>query len=246
MASVESVYFALKDLANKDQRGFVTPSTFNRFAQVAQLNIFNRLFVDARKDKVARLRNIEGARPLGSKKQIKEDLSFFSKEAVLSQSDGVFAKPDDLARIISLRTNGKFMFGQSNSTNIDIVYDEEKLYYILNSTLSVPTESRPIAVLGDDVEVFPTSIKKVKLRYYKYPEGKLATTGVRTAATPSFGYTISNGVESYSAANSVDFELPDHYESELIMEMSKLIGVNLKDTDVYNYAVSEQQRKITE
>ena len=137
MASVESVYFALKDLANKDQRGFITPTTFNRFAQVAQLNIFNRLFVDARKDKVARLRNIEGARPLGSKKQVKEDLSFFSKEQVLSQVNGVFAKPDDLARVISLRTNGKFMFGQSTSTNIDIVYDEEKLNYILNSSFGM-------------------------------------------------------------------------------------------------------------
>jgi hypothetical protein len=246
MASVESVYFALKDLANKDQRGFVTPTTFNRFAQVAQLNIFNRLFVDARKDKVARLRNIEGARPLGSKKQIKEDLSFFSKEQVLTQSDGVFAKPDDLARIISLRTNGKFMFGQSTSTNIDIIYDEEKLYYILNSTLSVPTDSRPIAMLGDDIEVFPTSIKKVKVRYYKYPEGKLATSGERTAATPKFGYTVVSGVESYSAANSVDFELPDHYEAELVVEMARLIGVNLKDAEVSNYAVSEQQRKMTE
>jgi len=246
MASVESIYFALKDLANKDQRGFITPSTFNRFAQVAQLNIFNSLFVDARKDKVARLRNIEGARSLGTKKQIKEDLSFFSKESVLSQVNGVFAKPDDLSRIISLRTNGKFMFGQSNSTNIDIVYDEEKLYYILNSTLSVPTESRPVAVLGDDVEVFPTSIKKVKLRYYKYPEGKLATTGVRTAFTPKFGYTVSNGVEQYSAATSVDFELPAHYEAQLINEMAKLIGVNLRDSDVYNYATTEQQRKITE
>jgi len=246
MASVESVYFALKDLANKDQRGFITPTTFNRFAQVAQLNIFNRLFVDARKDKVARLRNIEGARPLGSKKQVKEDLSFFSKEQVLSQANGVFAKPDDLARVISLRTNGKFMFGQSTSTNIDIVYDEEKLHYILNSSLSVPTDSRPIAVLGDDIEVFPTSIKKVKLRYYKYPEGKLATTGARTAATPKFGYNVSNGVEVYSAANSVDFELPDHYEAELVAEMAKLIGVNLRDADVFNYATSEQQRKMTE
>lgn len=246
MASVETVYFALKDLANKDQRGFVTPTTFNRFAQVAQLNIFNRLFVDARKDKVARLRNIEGARPLGSKKQVKEDLSYFSKESTLSQSNGVFSKPDDLARVLSLRTNGKFMFGQSNSTNIDIVYDEEKLYYILNSSLSVPTESRPIAVLGEDIEVFPTSIKKIKLRYYKYPEGINPSTGARTAATPKFGYTLSNGIESYSASNSVDFELPDHYEAELIVEIAKLIGVNLKDADVANYAISEQQRKMTE
>lgn len=246
MASVESVYFALKDLANKDQRGFITPTTFNRFAQVAQLNIFNSLFVDARKDKVARLRNIEGARPLGSKKQIKEDLSFFSKEAVLNQADGVFSKPDDLARIISLRTNGKFILGQSNSTNIDVVYDEEKLHYILNSSLSVPTESRPIAVLGEKVEVFPTSIKKIKLRYYKYPEGIVPSTGARTAATPKFGFTVSNGVESYSAALSVDFELPDHYEAQLIVEIAKLIGVNLKDADVFNYASTEQQRKMTE
>lgn len=246
MASVESVYFALKDLANKDQRGFITPTTFNRFAQVAQLNIFNRLFVDARKDKVARLRNIEGARPLGSKKQIKEDLSFFSKDQLISQSNGVFVKPDDLARIISMRTEGKFLYGNSTSKNIDVVYDEEKLHYILNSSLSVPTEHRPIAVLGNDIEVFPTSIKKIRVRYYKYPEGKLATNGTRTSATPRFGYTVSNGVEGYSASLSVDFELPDHYEAELIMEMAKLIGVNLRDADVYNYATSEQQRKMTE
>jgi len=246
MASVESVYFALKDLANKDQRGFITPTTFNRFAQVAQLNIFNRLFVDARKDKVARLRNIEGARPLGSKKQIKEDLSFFSKDQLISQSNGVFSKPDDLARIISMRTEGKFLYGNSTSKNIDIVYDEEKLHYILNSSLSVPTESRPIAVLGDDIEVFPTSIKKIRVRYYKYPEGKLATNGTRTSLTPRFGYTVDNGVEGYDASLSVDFELPDHYEAELIMEMAKLIGVNLRDADVFNYATSEQQRKMTE
>jgi|DEB0MinimDraft_6_1074348.scaffolds.fasta_scaffold02559_2 hypothetical protein len=258
MASVESVYFALKDLANKDQRGFITPTTFNRFAQVAQLNIFNRLFVDARKDKVARLRNIEGARPLGSKKQIKEDLSFFSKELIITQSNDVFSKPDDLARIISMRTEletdissfdklySNLVYGEVTSKNIDIVYDEEKLNYILKSSLSVPTESRPIAVLGDDIEVFPTSVKKIRVRYYKYPEGKLATNGTRTSLTPRFGYTVDNGVEGYSASLSIDFELPDHYEAELIMEMAKLIGVNLRDADVFNYATSEQQRKMTE
>lgn len=246
MASVESVYFALKDLANKDQRGFITPTTFNRFAQIAQLNVFNNLFVDSYKDKLARFRNMEGARHLASKKQIKEDLSYFSKEEVLSQSEGVFSKPEDLARIISLRTNGKFLLGQSNSTNIDIVYDEEKMYYILNSTLSVPTATRPVALLGEDIEVFPTTIKKVKLRYYKYPEGLSPLTGDRTPFTPRFGYTVSNGVEQYSPASSVDFELPSHYESELVMEMAKLIGVNLRDADVFNYAQTEQQRKAAE
>ena len=44
MASVQRVYNALKDLVNKDQRGFITPSIFNRFASVAQMNVFNGLF----------------------------------------------------------------------------------------------------------------------------------------------------------------------------------------------------------
>ena len=46
MASVERVYKAVKDIANKDQRGFITPSIFNQFAGVAQMNLFNRLFGD--------------------------------------------------------------------------------------------------------------------------------------------------------------------------------------------------------
>jgi hypothetical protein len=47
MASVNRVYSALKDLVNKDQRGFVTPAVFNNFAQVAQMNLFNKMFSDA-------------------------------------------------------------------------------------------------------------------------------------------------------------------------------------------------------
>jgi len=44
MASVNRVYTALKDLVNKDQKGFVSPAVFNSFAGLAQMNIFNRLF----------------------------------------------------------------------------------------------------------------------------------------------------------------------------------------------------------
>jgi hypothetical protein len=45
----------------------------------------------------------------------------------------------------------------------------------------------------------------------------------------------------YSAANSVDFEFPEHYFAELVVEIAKLIGVNLRDQDVYTYAKQEEQ-----
>jgi hypothetical protein len=58
---------------------------------------------------------------------------------------------------------------------------------------------------------------------------------------PKFGYTVVAGKEVYSAANSVDFELPEHYFAEIVVEIAKLIGVNLRDQDVYAYSVNEEK-----
>jgi hypothetical protein len=171
MASVNVVYNALKDLANKDERGFVTPAVFNSFAAVAQTNIFNSIFQELNVAKNMRVRGIDVQRHLSKLKQLEEDLSTFSKTETLSQVNGLFSKPADLSRVISLRTFGSFVFGQTTSVPVDIIYDEEKLEYVLQSELSVPTDSHPVAFLSDVIEVFPTSVKKLKLRYYKQPEG---------------------------------------------------------------------------
>ena len=94
MASVNRVYSALKDIANKDQRGFVSPAVFNSLAAVAQMNIYNRLFDEHAKVKRLRNAQLDGARDKSRFKQLNEDLAYFSKTATLSvNSDGVFVKP---------------------------------------------------------------------------------------------------------------------------------------------------------
>lgn len=243
MASVYTVYSTLKDLANKDERGFVTPSTFNAFAALAQQNVFNSLFSKNSLSATTKSRGIDGHRDLALSKQLREDLSVFSKEATISQVDGVFKKPVDLARIVSLKTFGTFIMGQTTSTPIDLIYDELKAEYILRSTLSRPTENAPIAVVSSDITVYPTSVKKVKLKYYKQPEGLSPITGARTALTPRFGFTVVDNKEVFNASTSVDFELPEHYTPQLIMELAKMIGINIKDTDMFTYATSEQSKQ---
>ena len=235
MASVNRVYSALKDLVNKDQRGFVTPAVFNSFASVAQMNIFNKLFDDAALNKRIRNAQSDAGRGKSRVKQANEDLSYFSKLSTISVTTGVGDKPSDLARVISIITT------DATAKNVEIVYDEEKIDYILRSTLSAPSTSFPVALVSSDVQVFPTSIASVKMRYYKQPEGLNVTTGARVAIQPKFGYTVVAGKEVYSAANSVDFELPEHYFAELVVEIAKLIGVNLRDQDVYAYSVNEEK-----
>lgn len=244
MASVNEVYSALKSLANKDERGFITPKVFNTFAAVAQNNIFNSLFADSVKGQTIRARNIDGAGHMSFNKRLSEDLAHFSKETTISQSSGVFEKPEDLARLISMKSHGAYVFGTSTSTPIDVIYDESKIEYILQSDLSAPSASHPVAIVSDDFEVFPTTIKKIKVRYYKVPEGIEPTTGNRTPLSPRYN-AISLGAsnEVFDPTTSVDFELPDHYVPQIIVEIGKMIGINLRDQDVFAYASGEEQKQ---
>jgi hypothetical protein len=83
------------------------------------------------------------------------------------------------------------------------------------------------------------------MRYYKTPEGVLAVDGTKSSQTPSFGYTVgANGQEVYDVNNTIDFELPNHYIPELVVEMAKLVGINMRQPDVYAYATNEQQKEI--
>lgn len=245
MASVNTVYTALKNLANKDQRGFITPAVFNSFAGVAQLNVYNSLFDKLALGNAARTRQLSGERETAPLKQIREDLARFNKEATISQTsstDQTFAKPADLGRIISAKTFGTFILGQTTSIPIDLIYDEAKIEYILRSTLSVPTETRPVGLVSHVLEVYPTSIKKIKLRYYKLPESVAAVSPQgRSTNPPTFGYITSTNVEIYNPATSFDFELPDQYVPELVIEIAKMVGVNLRDSEVYAYAAQGQQ-----
>lgn len=244
MASVNEVYSALKNLANKDERGFITPKVFNTFTSIAQNKIFNDLFNEMTKAKTLRLRNVDAKTHHSYTKRIEEDLSYFSKETMVTQSNGVFAKPEDLARIIAIRTNGSYVFGSSTSTPIDIVYDESKIEYILQSDLSAPSSSHPVAIVTENIEVFPTTISKIKVRYYKYPEGRSVSTGARTPSSPKYDATSLGGAnEVFNTATSVDFELPDHYVPHLVIEIGKMIGINLRDQDVFAYTSGEEQKQ---
>ena len=43
----------------------------------------------------------------------------------------------------------------------------------------------------------------------------------------------------YHQIKLIDFELPEHYTADLIYEIAKMIGINLRDADVVAYANSE-------
>ena len=231
-ADIQVVYNAVKDLANKDQQGFISNSEFNRFANIAQLNIFNGFF-DELKD--AQRLSRSGFNPTRDKsriKRIQEDLAFFSKKSTISKANGKFEKPNDLARIIGVTTAGSMLLNQSTRKPIELCYDEEKVERILISNLSAPTEEFPVALVSDYIHVFPTTVNKIDMRYYKYPESRRTTDGTREPAIPI-----------YDGNTKRNFELPEHYTSDLVYEIAKLAGMNLRDADIVGYTGQEMTSK---
>ena len=243
MASVQRVYNALKDLVNKDQRGFITPAIFNRFASVAQMNVFNGLFDQQRTAVRMRRQQIDSPRDQNKFVQVLEDLSMLTKKSTLTLASGVVDKPSDLGRVISMFTVGNLILGVSNKAQVQIVYNSDDIDLVNLSDISKPTDQNPVALVANKIEVFPnvnTSISSVILRYYKLPQGLVPTTQARSVSQPTFGYsTAITGVEIYDPALSIDFELPGLLFPDLVMEIGSLAGVNLRDSQVVQYTESQ-------
>lgn len=225
MISVQSVYETVKNLANKDQKGFVTPEMFNSFAKSAQLKIFHEIFQEVIDGKKLRRSQVDAARNLSLVERNKTDLSVFVGKVSPSKENGAFVKPDDLYSVVSITTKGL------SKKPAHIVYDDDKIQHILSSNLSAPTPAFPVALISTDIEVFPSSVGKIDLKYY------------RTPVTPMYQvFVVGNGSSSYEIFNpesSVDFELPRKYEPELIDEIASMVGVNIKEPTIQGYGDQE-------
>ena len=250
MISVIEVYNTVRDLCNKDQKGFVTPNVFNSFAEVAQQNIFSEMFKELVAAKQLRRSNFDSEGKDSIYRGVQDDLSnFVEQDVVNSTSLGqtfadskVFKRPDNTARIISIVVN------DSDRTPVELIFDTDKITHILNSKLSAPTASYPVALVSRLIEIFPTDIDSVVINYYRQPAGLyIASIGgfssgdVDRDSGPRI-VAQSNDISGFIIPDvlaSRNFELPEHYKNELISEIAKMIGIRLRDDFLTKYSVTQ-------
>ena len=279
MASVREVYTTIKGLANKDERGFVTPAVFNQFAGTAQQKVYNNIWMELERAMAARLRGTDPGLSESRVRGLKQDLSRFATRVdLVATTDSTYPRrssnlslPTNFNRVIEVNylprrvnytVSGVAGTATKNSEHIpiEIIDDANKLQAILSSTLSRPTTSFPACyITGLTMEVYPDSLPLnddtdgdgssgvadrllIEMMYYKNPEG-LTTAGALSASFPKFVFTATNNKEVYDDTNSIDFELPDHYVMDLVIEIAMLIGVNLKDREVYQHAAQEDVKE---
>lgn len=246
MISVIEVYNAVRELANKDQKGFVTPAVFNSFADVAQQNVFARILEELVQAKALRMGQRDPGAGESVYRGVEDDLSNYireqrlksSREPNLTGDSNFFKKPEDFYKLISLRVDG------DERTPVELVYRPDQMSHIMSSNLSSPTELFPVALISKVIEVFPTDVASIIMTYYRQPASRvIADTGLMErgecdyGSSPRFSVsaTSSDGFYIPSVTDSRDFDLPERFKGDVIGEICKMIGVRLRDTVLSQY-----------
>jgi len=261
MIDVGEVYGIVRDLCNKDQKGFVTPAVFNNLAVLAQQKVFNEIFAKLVQAKAARRSGMDPGRENSIHTKLEEDLQYYVKVAtpsdlvttfqpILDENgqptgddeqvlDDVFsmAKPLDMHKAISMQV-------ATNGANIELIHNAEKANRILNSNLSAPTDDFPVALFfGNRIDIFPDTLSQVKLTYYRSPrsvypiaQGDFNAGDFDYTSQPRYASMQIDPISGFviqDPLNSRNFDLPPNNKSELILEITKLIGVRLRDKYLY-------------
>ena len=228
---IDRVYQKVLALANKEQRGYITPQEFNLFADQAQFEIFENYFHDV---KTARLKPTNDS-------NISDELDILREKISIHRADGVTLS-------VGTGSNDGFHLVSSSTYMITRVYKEESgggflefkevdlndLANIMNNQLTAPRVSTPIYVKN--------SYNKIKI----YPTASYSTTDnikydvIRKPEKPVWGYVVVNNKALNNPATTTDFDLHESEENNLVMRILELSGIAMKETELVQMAARDR------
>jgi len=213
MVNIDTVYQRVLALANKEQRGYITPQEFNLFANQAQMETFEQYFYEINQFGRGPGNNTEYSDMIDI---IDEKISLFKKQETLtstSSSEQKYELPDKCYRLGTLSYRNR----EVEELNA------KELLYINSSPLAKPTASRPAYTryenqLGNDtIEVFPKNL----------PGGTIIATYIKNPEKVYWGYNVIGSNALYDATNSKHFELHRSEESALVVKILSYAGITL-------------------
>ena len=232
--NINTVYQRVLAIANKEQRGYITPQEFNLLANQAQLDIFEQYFYDL--NQFSRLPGNE-TKYADMVDIIEEKISVFEKfrQDVTMSSGGVGTLPTNNHKlgVVSYNT------GSGGYVEIEHINQNELNTYI-NSPLTAPTSTRPLYIKTSEtaIQVYPTTITSgVTCNYIAKP------------ASVVWNFTTVLGEALHNSNGTINFELHESEETELVLKILELAGVTIKSPDLYQLSDKEdiediQQEKL--
>jgi len=241
---INDVYQKVLAIANKEQRGYITPQEFNLFANQAQMDIFEQYFYDINQFGRVPGNSTEYSDPVN---MLEEKISAFEKfktasQAVSGADNNIISLPTDLYRLGTV-------FYTANTPNVVVEkVNKKNLQIILSSPLTAPTETRPVFVYEQSstagqskIRIFPSAPT--------YTTSNLICNYIKKPATVKWTYTVSADYKALyngSASDLQDFELHESEENNLVTKILQLAGISIKDTLLIQTASTAESSKINQ
>ena len=245
MVSIDDVYQRVLAIANKEQRGYITPQEFNLMADKAQMEIFENYFHDM---KMAYLKP-------------KNDSGFSDEIEILSEKLQVFKAQDINTNIVTGNEGGAtntinlnvlgvpiyrlesimYNYNDTNRAGVDVAKKAEVVEltrkennYAENNPLTKATKSRPTFVRqgGRIIRIYPMPDASDSLDFYYW----------RRPTTPKWGYVVVNGKALYNGNGNVttNFEIHASEEENLVTRILALSGIIMNDPGLIQVAAAEK------
>ena len=228
---VNTVYQRVLAIANKEQRGYITPQEFNLFANQAQMKIFEQYFYDVN----------QFSRVPGNDTGIGDMLSMLAEKIAEFEVHGTSVGsgttlPADLYKIMDLY----YTDADGNDYPLQRITKKEFSQYRL-SKLPIISSTKPVYIQKSTGVVCYSALTKststaitsgVDIDYIKKP------------ANAVWGYNVIVGQALYNSSTSIDFELHPSEETSLVNEILELAGIMMEKPSLVNIANAEEDKKV--
>ena len=237
--SIDEVYQTVLALANKEQRGYITPQEFNLFANQAQMEIFEQYFYDLNQFKRVP-GNSSGYADMV--KNLEEKISLFEIYDKAYSVVGDFGRinlneHDDIYRLTMLRV---LYSGQAFRKAEQIQLSE--LNAIGDSPLTRWSKERPVYTRYSTTGDFPD-----RIAVYPYPESgnNVYVSYIKFPQKPNWNYQMVQEKPFFlNDDNSQNFELHPSEESELVYRILALAGISIEKPSLMQAAMTLETTKV--
>jgi hypothetical protein len=239
MINVDTVYQRVLALANKEQRGYITPQEFNLFANQAQMEILKQYFYDMNQWERTHGNELEFSDNLNL---LEEKLAPFKQSATITNSSaGTF---DVVGGV-----NDFYKLGSVMPTNKEVEIEEvsHSEYRLLKlSPLTRPRTYQTVAIPPVSVIVNPIYYWENNRLEVRPDTGftQIDITYIKKPAKVEWGYVVLASKALYNANTSTHFQLHASEETKLVYKILALAGITLQDPGVYQIAAGEDIKTV--
>jgi len=233
MVNIYTVYQKVLALANKEQRGYITPQEFNLFADQAQKEILDQYFYDIN----------QFNRTHGNSTEYSDMLDLLNEKLSILEVRAL-NQPVPATGIFDYQTLTPPVYRIGSVMIPDGIEIEEvnnnKFYNLSSSPLMQPSLTSPNGPVyvnrWDGLNIDPPDIGTIDISYIKVPE------------RPQWGYVVVNEKALFdpNPNKTTNFELHPLEENELVYKILKFAGITLEKQELAGMGQQMETTKVSQ